>query len=129
MPSSDRLNVRNTLMLYSTTSTSTLPCVHSRISRLDAPTTMMPFCRTSRVDRSRKWRGTHESDAMFDSTAGPSRKPVCAPTSSSPASNASTAPSSSCRANAEPSPSWSITLPNTTALSVLPSTGAACHSM
>ena len=33
------------------------------------PISMMPFSVTSRFESSRKWRGTHESAAMLESTA------------------------------------------------------------
>ncbi len=77
-------------MLYSTTSTDTLPSVHSRMPMAPSPIRKMPFWVTSRPDRLRNWRGTQESTAMFASIEGPPRKPVLQATNSSPASSAST---------------------------------------
>ena len=92
-------------MLYSTTRIDTSPCVQKRMARLAIPITTMPFCLTSRADRSRKWRGTHESDGHVRQHRRAVQKAgLCAPTSNRPASRASTTASNACRANAEPSP-------------------------
>ena len=64
---------------------------------------------------------------MLDRTAGPPRKPVFAATNSNPASNTSTSSSAAWLTPGD-RPRLPMMLPNTTAFSVWPSTGAARHS-
>ncbi len=47
---------------------------------------MTPFCMLRRSESAAKRCGSHESTAMLAMTRGPSTKPVCAATKSSPAS-------------------------------------------
>src|SRR4051812_36428258 len=117
-PNSEIEKVRNTLMLYSTTSSATLPPLHSKTGGAAPPITMTPFCAPSRLDNCRNWRGTHESAAMFDSTAGPPRKPVLAATNNRPASRMSTPISAPLLMTSPPRLKWSMIDLNTTALRV-----------
>jgi hypothetical protein len=65
---------------------------------------------------------------MLESTAGPPRKPVFEATNSSPASKASTSHSAAPDMKPSLQPKLWMIEPNTTAFSVCPSTGFACHS-
>src|SRR5437879_5210398 len=86
MPSSVRVNVRNTLIEYMTTSVVMSPCVYRSAAIADRPMMSMPLWVTRRLESWEKRCGIQESSAMLARTRGPSRNPAWAATKSKAAS-------------------------------------------
>ena len=89
MPAWDRQKVMNTLMAYRTIRNVTEPRLTSMSTSAAPPMRRIPFLITSRSLSRLNWLGSHRSSDMLASTRGPSRKPVCAATKRSTASETS----------------------------------------
>ena len=114
--------VRKTLMLYMTIRWPTLPRVYSKATSAAPPMSRMPFRVVSRSESEAKRCGTQLSTAMLESTRGPSRKPVCAATTSRAAAANRVATT-----RAFENGKGCSTASASTAFIVLPGTGTTCQ--